>query len=206
MKNQNMKICMFAILTFVLVWFLQHEGVNATRGMRQRGGSRLLKETFYPRYGETFPSALPYRKTSTIFNVLSFGAKGDGTTDDTKAFEAAWLAACKLEASTMVVPKGSVFLIKPISFSGPNCESNIVFQLDGTIIAPKRSGSWESGLLQWLEFTKLNGITIRGTGVIDGQGSGWWSESGTKPTVRTTPQILLIKRIATSLYQDNLSP
>ncbi|KAF5792175.1 putative polygalacturonase [Helianthus annuus] len=182
MKNQNMKICMFAILTFVLVWFLQHEGVNATRGMRQRGGSRLLKETFYPRYGETFPSALPYRKTSTIFNVLSFGAKGDGTTDDTKAFEAAWLAACKLEASTMVVPKGSVFLIKPISFSGPNCESNIVFQLDGTIIAPKRSGSWESGLLQWLEFTKLNGITIRGTGVIDGQGSGWWSESGTKPT------------------------
>ncbi|KAM0033710.1 putative endo-polygalacturonase [Helianthus debilis subsp. tardiflorus] len=182
MKNQSMKICMFAILTFVLVCFLQLEGVNATSRMRQRGGSRLLKETFYPRYGETFPSTLPYRKTSTIFNVLSFGAKGDGTTDDTKAFEAAWLAACKLEASTMVVPKGSVFLIKPISFSGPNCESNIVFQLDGTIIAPKRSGSWESGLLQWLEFTKLNGITIRGTGVIDGQGSGWWSESGTKPT------------------------
>nr|BAB20805.2 polygalacturonase [Zinnia elegans] len=178
MKNQNMKICMFAILTFVLVWFLQHEGVNAT----SRRGSRLLKEAFYPRYGETIPSSLPYGKTSSIFNVLNFGAKGDGTTDDTKAFEAAWLAACKLEASTMVVPKGSVFLIKPISFSGPDCESNIVFQLDGKIIAPKRSGSWESGLLQWLEFTKLNGITIRGTGVIDGQGSGWWSDSGTKPT------------------------
>ncbi|XP_076943530.1 polygalacturonase At1g48100-like [Bidens hawaiensis] len=182
MNNQNMKICIFGMLTFVLVCFMQHEGVDAARKMQHRRGARVMKETFYPTYGETIPSALQYRKTSTIFNVLAFGAKGDGTTDDTKAFEAAWLAACKLEASTMVVPKGSVFLVKPISFAGPNCEPNIVFQLDGKIIAPKRSGSWESGLLQWLEFTKLNGITIRGTGVIDGQGSGWWSESGTKPT------------------------
>ncbi|KAK9067296.1 hypothetical protein SSX86_014622 [Deinandra increscens subsp. villosa] len=179
-----MKIFLFGIVTFMLVWFSQ-QGVDATREInerRHRHGSRLMKETFYPSYGETFPSSLSDRKTSTVFNVLAFGAKGDGTTDDTKAFEAAWLAACKLEASTMVVPKGSVFLIKPISFSGPNCQSNIVFQLDGKIIAPQRSGNWESGLLQWLEFTKLNGITIRGTGVIDGQGSGWWSESGTKPT------------------------
>ncbi|KAK9067297.1 hypothetical protein SSX86_014623 [Deinandra increscens subsp. villosa] len=179
-----MKIFLFGIVTFMLVWFSQ-QGVDATREInerRYRHGSRMMKETFYPSYGETFPSSLSDRKTSTVFNVLAFGAKGDGTTDDTKAFEAAWLAACKLEASTMVVPKGSVFLIKPISFSGPNCQSNIVFQLDGKIIAPQRSGSWESGLLQWLEFTKLNGITIRGTGVIDGQGSGWWSESGTKPT------------------------
>ncbi|KAI7733035.1 hypothetical protein M8C21_029828 [Ambrosia artemisiifolia] len=42
---------------------------------------------------ETIPSSLPYRNTSTTFNVLAFGAKGDGTTDYTKAFEAAWLAA-----------------------------------------------------------------------------------------------------------------
>lgn len=73
-----------------------------------------------------------------MFNVLRFGAKGDGTTDDTK--------------------------------------------LDGKIIAPKKLGSWESGLLQWLDITKVNGITNRGAGVVDGQGSGWWTESGTKPT------------------------
>nr|GEW28749.1 polygalacturonase At1g48100 [Tanacetum cinerariifolium] len=146
-------------------------------------GARVMKETFYPTFGESRPTSFQYRKTSTIFNVRHFGAKGDGTSDDTKAFEAAWLAACKLEASTMVVPKGSIFLVKPISFSGSNCESNIVFQLDGKIIAPKKSASWPSGLRQWLEFTKLNGITIRGTGVIDGQGSGWWTtESGIKPT------------------------
>ncbi|KAI7744517.1 LOW QUALITY PROTEIN: hypothetical protein M8C21_006210, partial [Ambrosia artemisiifolia] len=96
--------------------------VDATRETRHGHGSRLLKETFYLRYGD-YP-----KNTSTTFNVLSFGAKGDGTTDNTKAFEAAWLAACKLETSTMIVPNGLVFLIKPISFSGSNYESNNVFQ------------------------------------------------------------------------------
>ncbi|CAI9265553.1 unnamed protein product [Lactuca saligna] len=185
MKSQNTLICIYGFFTFVLLWSSEI-GANATREAKQwrhPGGARqLLRETFYPSYGESMPNSFQYRKTSTIFNVLNFGAKGDGTSDDTKAFEAAWFAACKLEASTMVVPKGSVFLIKPISFSGSDCQPNIIFQLDGKIIAPKASGSWESGLLQWLEFTKLNGITIRGTGIVDGQGSGWWTKSGTKPT------------------------
>nr|GMC95255.1 polygalacturonase At1g48100 [Ipomoea batatas] len=117
--------------------------------------------------------------SSPTFNVLDYGAKGDGKADDTKAFEQAWQAACEQEGSTMLVPSGSVFLVKPISFSGPNCQPHIVFQLDGKIIAPTGSGSWGSGLLQWLEFTKLVGITIRGRGTIDGQGSVWWNSSPT---------------------------
>ncbi|XP_071731129.1 polygalacturonase At1g48100-like [Rutidosis leptorrhynchoides] len=184
MKSQNIKIIIFGFLTFLLL-LLSHQGANATKHVKkkqQHNGPRIMKERFYPSYGESMLYSLRNRKISTIFNVLHFGAKGDGTSDDTKAFEAAWLSACELEASTMVVPKGSVFLVKPISFSGPNCESNIVFQLDGKIIAPKNSGNWESGLLQWLQFTNLNGITIRGTGIIDGQGAGWWTKSGTKPT------------------------
>ncbi|EEF40940.1 Polygalacturonase precursor, putative [Ricinus communis] len=110
------------------------------------------------------------------FNVLDYGAKGDGRTDDTKAFEAAWIAACKVEASTIVVPSGSMFLVHPISFSGPACAENIVFQLDGKIIAPTSATAWGSGLLQWIEFTKLKGITIKGKGIIDGQGSVWWND------------------------------
>ncbi|BAU00991.1 hypothetical protein LR48_Vigan10g279700 [Vigna angularis] len=123
------------------------------------------------------------KAASATFNVLDYGAKGDGHADDTKAFEGAWEAACKVEGSTMVVPSGSVFLVKPISFSGPNCEPNIVFQLDGKIIAPTSSAAWGSGTLQWLEFTKLRKITIRGKGVIDGQGSVWWNDSPTSTEV-----------------------
>ncbi|KAG6429572.1 hypothetical protein SASPL_107624 [Salvia splendens] len=114
---------------------------------------------------------------STVFNVLGFGAKGDGSTDDTKAFEAAWAAACKVEASVVNVPPDYVFHVGPISFSGPYCQHNIVFQLDGTIIAPTSSGPWGSGLLQWLQFTKLVGLTIKGSGTIDGNGAVWWQSA-----------------------------
>ncbi|EXB82577.1 Polygalacturonase [Morus notabilis] len=113
---------------------------------------------------------------SVSFDVLDFGAKGDGSTDDTKAFEVAWAAACKVEASTIIVPPQYQFLVGPISFSGPYCEANLVFQLDGTIIAPTDAKAWGKGLLQWLEFSKLRGITIQGSGIIDGRGSVWWQE------------------------------
>ncbi|XP_073032329.1 polygalacturonase At1g48100-like [Primulina eburnea] len=141
---------------------------------------------------------------STVYNVLEFGAKGDGTTDDTKAFRAAWAAACKVEASIVHVPTEYVFLVGPISFSGPYCQHKIVFQvnykciyfklhiqnmlikvtcllnfwqLDGKIVAPTSSKAWGSGLLQWLEFTKLVGITVTGSGTIDGNGAVWWQGS-----------------------------
>lgn len=53
---------------------------------------------------------------------------------------------------------------------------NFFSQLDGTIIAPSNANAWGRGLLQWLEFTKLVGITIQGKGTIDGSGSVWWQD------------------------------
>lgn len=120
------------------------------------------------------PVQVPDNAPSTLFNVLDFGAQGDGTNDDTEAFKEAWAAACKVEGSTIVVPSEYEFLVGPISFAGPYCQQDIIFQLDGTIMAPTDSEAWGSGLLQWLEFTKLVGITIQGQGTIDGRGSVWW--------------------------------
>ncbi|KAK6928350.1 Glycoside hydrolase, family 28 [Dillenia turbinata] len=123
---------------------------------------------------------------STIFNILDYGAKGDGTTDDTQAFQAAWAATCPVPSSTMVVPSGFVFLVGPVTFSGPKCGSNIVFQLDGKIIAPTSPGPWGKGTLQWIQFKKLSGITITGKGTIDGQGSVWWKNAAGLPSTRPT--------------------
>ncbi|KAI5020546.1 hypothetical protein ZWY2020_045434 [Hordeum vulgare] len=125
------------------------------------------------------PSLPPPEQPSqgAVFSVVNFGARGDGVTDDTQAFEAAWAAACKVEASTVLVPPELEFVVGPISFSGPNCKPNIIFQLDGTISAQTGARAWGSGLLQWLEFTKLNGISIQGSGVINGQGKEWWTYS-----------------------------
>ena len=54
-------------------------------------------------------------------------------------------------------------------------------------MAPTSSEAWGSGLLQWLEFTKLEGITIRGSGIIDGQGSVWWNESPATNELESAP-------------------
>jgi hypothetical protein len=94
-----------------------------------------------------------------------------------QAFEEAWAAACKVEASTVLVPSELEFVVGPISFSGPYCKPNILFQLDGTILAQTSTRVWGSGLLQWLEFTKLSGISIQGSGVINGRGQEWWTYS-----------------------------
>ncbi|KAI4350676.1 hypothetical protein L6164_005107 [Bauhinia variegata] len=162
---KSFKLNTFRLITAIAfaVWFSRFE-ICSARGWRKLQASPASAATY---------------------NVLDYGAKGDGRADDTQAFQKAWAAACNVESSTVVVPSGSVFLVKPISFSGPNCAQNIVFQLDGKIIAPTSSAAWGSGTLQWLEFTKLTKITIRGKGTIDGQGSVWWQGDkmpSTKPT------------------------
>ncbi|KAG8077332.1 hypothetical protein GUJ93_ZPchr0007g4269 [Zizania palustris] len=121
----------------------------------------------------------PAAPQGAVFNVVDFGAKGDGVSDDTKAFEEAWAAACKLGSSTVLVPPELEFLVGPISFSGPYCKPNILFQLEGTMLAPTSAKAWGSGLLQWIEFTKLNGIAIQGNGMINGRGQQWWTYSDT---------------------------
>ncbi|KAJ0113616.1 hypothetical protein Patl1_02772 [Pistacia atlantica] len=191
MEMHSFKSLALIILITLFLWSASFETCSG-REMKQRDtpdseffwnkkenefGGNDFHESRKPKF--MYNNFQPYKsvKNAATFNVLNFGAKGDGHTDDKKAFEAAWEAACKFEASTMVVPNGFVFLVGPVSFSGPDCEPNIIFQLDGKIIAPTSSQAWGSGLLQWLEFTKLKGITVKGKGVIDGQGSVWWADS-----------------------------
>ncbi|CAL5371850.1 unnamed protein product [Camellia sinensis] len=182
-RNFSVRSPAFALLIALLAWSLNYGTCIAREGkLSWNGSGRVSRVSRLMKEGRTMQAeptrmVLQTGANSDNFNVLDYGAKGDGNTDDTKAFEAAWADACQVEASTMVVPSGSVFLLNPISFSGSNCKSNIVFQLDGKIIATTSSDAWGSGTLQWLEFTKLQGITVRGKGVVDGQGSVWWNNS-----------------------------
>ncbi|KAG6521310.1 hypothetical protein ZIOFF_018425 [Zingiber officinale] len=131
-----------------------------------------------PRYVFRCAPSLPpfwFAYVCYIFDLANMLTKFE--TKSNQAFEAAWAAACKAGDSVLVVIAEFEFLVGPISFSGPYCQPNIVFQLDGMIIAPTNAKYWASGLLWWIEFTKLKGIAIRGSGVIEGRGSVWWTDT-----------------------------
>ncbi|KAG6748359.1 hypothetical protein POTOM_048278 [Populus tomentosa] len=64
-----------------------------------------------------------------VFDVRSFGAIGDGLTDDTDAFKMAWDAACNQDDSAVIlVPYGFEFMIQSTIFTGP-CHGGLVFQV-----------------------------------------------------------------------------
>ncbi|XP_055802016.1 polygalacturonase At1g48100-like [Solanum dulcamara] len=201
MTGFNLRSFTSLLIIAFLVW---SETCNARRGRHWRQTTTSFTSLYKKKgsnnhkNGKSNPNqslshSLPNMPTSkgysaTTFNVRDYGAKGDGKSDDTKAFEAAWAAACKVEASTIFVPSEYVFLVGPISFSGPYCQHDIIFWLDGTIIAPVDAKAWGSGFLQWLDFTKLVGITIKGSGKIDGNGAVWWHDSlgGRMPGIKPT--------------------
>ncbi|KAH7557451.1 hypothetical protein JRO89_XS11G0158600 [Xanthoceras sorbifolium] len=118
-------------------------------------------------------------------NVLDHGAIGDGLTDDSLAFDAAFTMACDSSSPsvTILVPGGSKsFLLQPMHFNGKHCRpSMIFFQIDGYIVAPSDPNAWHrcdgEKCHAWLEFQHFDGLYIQGSGTFNGQGRNWWNPS-----------------------------
>ncbi|XP_068639599.1 probable polygalacturonase At3g15720 [Aristolochia californica] len=108
------------------------------------------------------------------FNVVNFGAVGDGRTDDTEAFKKAWAATCGAPgaSSTLIIPGGRTFLLNTIMFTGKCNASSIYFKLYGNLVAHARDRFIRMG--SWITFFVVDSLTITGSGQMDGQGSSWW--------------------------------
>ncbi|XP_052205141.1 polygalacturonase At1g48100-like [Diospyros lotus] len=121
------------------------------------------------------PAAGLSSDSTPVFNVLSFGAAGDGVADDTQAFKLAWDTACQAESATLLVPRSYSFMIQSSIFTGP-CKSGLLFQIEGTVMPPDGPESWpkNGSRRQWLVFYRVNGMSMQGGGLIDGRGEKWW--------------------------------
>ncbi|KAL2242364.1 polygalacturonase-like [Sesamum indicum] len=109
---------------------------------------------------------------AAAYNVVNFGARGDGRTDSTAAFLRAWKAACSSATPAAVsVPRGT-YLVRSIWFTGP-CRSRILFEISGTIVAPNNYNDIGKSEF-WILFYKVSRLTVVG-GTLDAKGSKFWS-------------------------------
>ncbi|XP_057981147.1 probable polygalacturonase At3g15720 [Malania oleifera] len=114
---------------------------------------------------------------SNVFDVMEHGAIGDGQSDDSQAFAKAWETLCSGSggSNALIVPSGKTFRLQPTRFAGPCRAERVHVQILGSLVAPAAPGDWDGCVDgSWLSFSGVEGLTIDGSGTIDGQGSLWW--------------------------------
>ncbi|MCL7033153.1 hypothetical protein MKW94_003347 [Papaver nudicaule] len=122
------------------------------------------------------PSRFKRISSGNVYNVIDYGAKGDGYNNDTQAFKDAWDVVCSLRSrSILEIPVGC-YLVSPVDFAGP-CRSKVTLKISGTIVAPNDPEVWHDlNPRKWLYFHGVKHLAIEG-GVIDGMGEEWWQRS-----------------------------
>ena len=146
-----------------------------------------------PAYGEAARSADALNTLGTrTYNIRDYGAKGDGTTLDTRAMQAAIDACTGDGGGTVLVPAGR-FLIGTVEL-----KSNVTLHLtaSATLLGSGHGGDYhsvdaiplhgdttlEDGNWALLFAVNAKRVTIEGPGTIDGQGHQFHSQvRGTPP-------------------------
>lgn len=161
-------------------------------GLRSCAGLFLAGAGFFlPTPGLlALPPILPNINTNNVITITNapYNAVGDGATDNTLAISNAIVQAAKggntndLFGGTVKIPAPGVFLCGPLTF-----KNNVNMQIDGGAILrmlplnlftnyPSNGGDTYGNLFYASGLTNLE---ISGSGAIDGQGSPWWSSTGT---------------------------
>ncbi|KAK1431105.1 hypothetical protein QVD17_14342 [Tagetes erecta] len=120
-----------------------------------------------------------------VFDITKFGAKPDA--EISKALSDAWAAACSAQQpGQLVIPNGR-FLLNAIEFKGP-CKAPIEVKIDGTVIGPEDPITIPQGS-QWITFSYVTGLTVTGSGTLDGVGGAmsWPTDDPTTTVEKGSP-------------------
>lgn len=123
-------------------------------------------------------------ETNVVCEITKYGAKGDGSTLNTKAIQAA-IDACATQAGgTVVVPKGSFLTGALLLKQG----ANLTLQDGSTLLASKNiadfpigpsrfEGHFQDRPASLLNGVNVNHLRITGPGTLDGNGAAYWSQN-----------------------------
>ena len=110
-----------------------------------------------------------------VYNVMDFGAKGDGVTDDAAAVEKAIMQCSADGGGRVIVPAGHTFLCGPLHLAShvdlhlePN--SRLLANPDESIYTESAFRANEGEGMMWISGKDLTNVSITGTGTIDGNG------------------------------------
>jgi polygalacturonase len=130
-----------------------------------------------------------------VFNVLDFGAVGDGKTDDTAAVGWTFGNASLASFSTVVFPSFNTKGDPARFLTGPfNMSSNQLVTIAGTVLGSTNNKDYRvvaplayyaggqdaqgTGQPEWQSLVyalDVVNLTIAGGGLVDGQGAAWWA-------------------------------
>ena len=124
--------------------------------------TKVLRFAIAAAFVFTSLTSLEAANAPKIFNVLQFGAVGDGITVDTPAIQRAIDAAAQAGDAQALVPRGHRYLIGTLELRG-----GIDFHLDGELVISTNPADYRGdGVI-----TALNAghLRITGTGKINGR-------------------------------------
>jgi polygalacturonase len=125
-------------------------------------------------------STLPATLSAATCDVRTFGAKGDGSSKDTRAIQSA-IDACAGKGGGTVVLTSGTYLSAPIVL-----KSNITLELDrgATLLGspdhadyPAKTEFRAPGRQSLVSAANAENVAITGEGTIDGNGETWWQEA-----------------------------